>query len=207
MLDGGLQRWLHGVAERSGIRGLVAHYHRHRQTGHGDGRWSRLLYRVRHSPSYPGVVGLLAVVSAATGLYPFAPVLIAAVVLAPERWRASYGASICGAALGAMLCAQVVQAIGSPLVAQLFPDIEQSRAWTRSAYWIGRHGSAALAIIAALPVPQMPALVVAALARLNPAVIGVAVFLGKAVKYGILVAAAQAVLRTIHRVAEKVESG
>ncbi|MBK7901422.1 MAG: hypothetical protein KA603_04270 [Azonexus sp.] len=204
-MNGPLARWVHRAAEASGIAALVAHFHRHgRQEGEAS-RLGKMLYRARHSRAYPLAVALLAAVSAATGLYPYGPVIIAAVVFAPERWRSSYLAACVGAALGGMVTALLVETLGLGLVDSVFPGARAHEFWERSAYWIEQHGPLALAAIAALPLPQMPALLVSALGDLNPLAIGAALFAGKLVKYGAYILATRVVLAALHRVGEMVD--
>lgn len=195
-MEGRLHRWLHRLAEWSGIAALVHYFHRQ----HDGHRLGKFLYRVRHAPSYPVAVALLAMISAGTGLYPFGPVIVAATVFAPDRWRTIYLGASLGAAVGGALCAVVVETAGIQMVDSVFPEIRHHAYWERSAYWIGEHGALALAAIAALPVPQMPALIVSALGELNPVAIGGALFIGKLIKYGLYVGAVRLVLATIHHV-------
>lgn len=177
---------------------MVRHFHRQHEGEQGGQRISRILYRIRHARIYPLVVGGLAVISAGTGLYPFGPVIVAATVFAVERWRSIYLGAALGAATGAALCALVVQVAGISMVDAAFPEVRQHAYWERSTYWIGRHGALAMGVIAALPVPEMPALIASALAQLHPLTIGVAIFLGKLVKYGVYISAVRLVMATMH---------
>lgn len=162
-------------------------------------RWLPLLERVRHARAYPFVIGLLAMVSAATGLYPFGPVLAAAVLVAPRRWWGTYLAACAGAVAGVLALAGMVQAYGLPWVAGLFPGIEQSAEWRRYTDWAGRYGWLALALVAALPLPQIPVLVLSALSHIGLGKIAAAVLLGKLVKYGLYGASVLALLRVVRR--------
>lgn len=147
--------------------------------------WMRILVAVQRSRSYPIVVGILAAVSAGTGLYPFGPVLAAAIVIAPQRWWKIYLASCLGATLGVLVFAGMVEFYGPPLVESMFPGIEQRTDWLRYTHWISRYGWIALLTFAALPVPQMPVLLLSALSHISLTKIAVAILIGKLVKYGI----------------------
>ena len=147
--------------------------------------WARMLSRARSSRIYPFVVALLAAVSAGTGLYPFGPVLIAAIVIAPQRWWHIYFASCLGATLGVLVFAGAVEFYGLPVVESMFPGIEQRTDWLRYTLWISRYGWIALLAFAALPVPQMPVLLLSALSHISLAKIAIAIFIGKLIKYGI----------------------
>lgn len=196
-----LMRWVHRLAVRSGLVRLVDFYlaglHAERKLNAG----SRLLFRIRHSVWYPLLVGGLAVISAATSLYPFGPVIVAATVFAPNRWRGVIISSSLGAVLGATAFALLVQSFGIGLVDRLFPALRDSAIWEHSAYWIDHHGSVALAAIAALPVPQMPAMILAALSEMGLPGIALALLVGKTLKYTAYVLGVLLVLRAIHHVA------
>lgn len=200
-------RWVHRLAVRCGLVRLVDFYlaglHAEQKLNAG----SRLLFRIRHSAWYPLLVGGLAVVSAATSLYPFGPVIVAATVFAPNRWRATIVGATLGAVIGATGLALFVQSVGLGLVDALFPALRESTIWAHSAYWIEHHGSFALVAIAALPVPQMPAIILAALSEMGLFSIALALLVGKTLKYTVYVLGVLLVLRAIRHVAEWQEPG
>ena len=51
--NGPVARWVHRVAEVTGIAAAVVHFHRYSRDGGEASRIGRLLYRVRQSPLYP----------------------------------------------------------------------------------------------------------------------------------------------------------
>jgi hypothetical protein len=197
-----LMRWVHRLAVCSGLARLVDFYlaglHAEQKLNSG----SRLLFRIRHSPWYPLLVGGLAIISAATSLYPFGPVIVAATVFAPNRWRAVIVSASLGAVSGATVLALFVQSVGVGLVDVLFPVLRESAIWSDSAYWVNHHGSLALSVIAALPVPQMPAIILAALSEMGLFSIALALLVGKTLKYTVYVLGVLLVLRAIRHVAE-----
>lgn len=197
-----LMRLVHGLAERSGLTRMVDFYlnglHAEQKLSRG-GRW---LFRIRHSHGYAVAVGLLAVVSAGTSLYPFGPVIVGATVFAPGRWRGVILGATLGAAIGATTFVLLVQHLGVGLVDAWFPGIRKNAIWAESTYWIERHGELALGLIAALPVPQMPALIASALGEMHPAAVFVALLCGKGVKYTVYVLGVLLLLRAMRHVAE-----
>jgi len=198
--------WLAAFLDRSGLRTLVERYHReheHQASALPRRNWRGFLHSMRLSPAYPALVGVLALISAGTGLYPFGPVLVAAVVIAPERWRSTYLAACVGAATGATLLALTIQFVGGHLVTEYFPGLEHSEQWTRAEQWIKAYGAVALAAIAAMPVPQMPALLILALANTHPLLIGLAIVVGKLCKYGAYALSAKVILNAIRRGLQK----
>lgn len=162
--------------------------------------WHRVLLAAREWKSYPLVVGLLAVVSSGTALFPFMPVLIAAIALAPARWPIIYLASVLGSATGAGLLATAVQTVDDGSLAAGVQWIGTAEGWLETRTLIRDYGDYAMAIIAALPVPQVPVLVALALAKTSPLTIAGAVLVGKTVKYGVYVLGTEAVIGLVRRV-------
>lgn len=185
------------LLERSGLKAMIERHHRGQAQGQRG--WRGVLHGSRLSLAYPLLVAVLALVSAGTGLYPYGPVLVAAVLIAPERWRSTYLAASIGAATGATLLAQAVQWVGSQLIAQYFPGLEHSPQWLSAEQWVSAYGSVALAVVAALPLPQIPPLLILALAQTPPLLIGLAIFVGKLCKYGAYILAVQLALRALRR--------
>lgn len=207
MLHDHLMRWVHRLAVRSGLVRLVDFYLAGLQAGHKLNAGSRLLFRIRYSAWYPLLVGGLAVISAATSLYPFGPVIVAATVFAPNRWRGVIVGASLGAVIGASAFALFVQGVGGGLIDSQFPALRETAIWEHSAYWIKQHGSLALAAIAALPVPQMPAMILAALSEMGLFSIALALLVGKTLKYTVYVFGVLLVLRAIRHVATWQEPG
>ncbi len=160
--------------------------------GNSHSRAFRALLRARASPLFPVVVGALSILSAASGLYPFGPVIIAAVVIAPEQWRKSLVFAVLGAAIGALVLAIAFHSVGPRLLTTMFPGMEQTAEWKQYAEWAARYGWFALAALAALPAPQMPALVLSTLSHMSYVGIATAILLGKLVKYSVYVCASLA---------------
>jgi membrane protein YqaA with SNARE-associated domain len=196
-----LMRWVHRLAMRSGLIRLVDFYLAGLNAERKLNAGSRLLFGIRHSAWYPLLVGGLAVISAATSLYPFGPIIVAATVFAPNRWRGVIVGAALGAVIGASAFALLVQSYGVGLVDRFFPLLRESAIWEHSAYWINHHGSLALAAIAALPVPQMPAMILAALSEMGLLSIALALLVGKTLKYTVYVLGVLLVLRAIRHVA------
>lgn len=143
------------------------------------------LERATGSRRYPFVVGVVAFVLTLSMSVPFASVLVFAVLLRRERWRAITLCSALGASLGGLLLYLVLHHLGwNPLVAW-YPDIAASKSWQDATSWITRHGAWALFLIAATPLPQTPALAFAAITRLPVPEVLIALFTGKLLKYGI----------------------
>lgn len=116
---------------------------------------------------------------------PFGGVLAAAVLLAPARWRSTVLAASLGSSFGALVIYLVFHHLGWNQFIAVYPDIVASQAWIDANRWLSGYGMFALFAIAALPVPQTPALIFTAIYRLPVGEVWLAIFAGKLVKYGV----------------------
>jgi membrane protein YqaA with SNARE-associated domain len=143
----------------------------------------RTLERSAGHRYYPLVLALIAWVSTTTFAFPFAIVLIPAVLLAPQRWLMI--GLLCGLAsgVGGAMLVEIFHFMGQELVIARFPQLLDSVSWQLASAWLQDYGLLALAIVAGSPMPQTPALFLYSLTA--PASVGVllAVGLGKTVKY------------------------
>jgi len=198
------QRRVAAFLKRTGLHSLVERHHhereQHQAQTHARPRatWRTVLHRLRLSFAYPVLAAVLALVSGATGFPPYGPVLVVAVVFAPERWRSTYLAACLGTATGAMLLALTIESVGGHFVAQYIPGLQQSMEWTLLEQWVSAYGSLALFAIAALPLPEIPPLVILALAKTPLPEIWLAVFFGRLCKYGIYIAGIRLILKALH---------
>ncbi len=144
---------------------------------------SRLLQASAMHRYYPLVVGLIAFVSVATFSFPFAAVLIPAVLLAPTRWRWIGLLSGIASGFGAGVLVEVFQYLGLELITARYPDLVRHEAWQAIRDWLQHYGLFAMLVIAASPMPQTPAVLFLALADASVFGVMLAVGVGKTVKY------------------------
>ncbi len=132
---------------------------------------------------YPLVVALIAFISTATFTFPFAMVLIPAVLIAQRRWLVL--GLMCGMAsgMGAAVLVEAFNFLGKELIVERYPELINSENWLQASAWLESYGLVALAVVAVSPMPQTPALLFYSLA--DPSTTGVllAVGIGKTVKY------------------------
>ena len=112
---------------------------------------------------YPLILGAMAFALMISALIPFEVVLIPAIAASPEKWKRHCFASVIGSAIGATALAAIFLYFGWPLITHLFPDLVESRGWLWPRDWIMNYGAIALMILAALPIAQAPALILAGL--------------------------------------------
>lgn len=143
----------------------------------------RLLVATSIHPWYPLVVAFLAFGITLTFSFPFGALLIPAALLAPQRWLALGLLSGIASGAGAALLVEMFHQLGWEAIAARYPELVNTESWQWASDWLTRYGLVAIALIAASPFPQTPALLVYAM--VNPSIAGVllAVGLGKMVKY------------------------
>jgi membrane protein YqaA with SNARE-associated domain len=145
-----------------------------------------LLATTTSSRWYGPLTGAIAFALTLTASAPFTAVLVAALWLTPHRWKALVVFSSLGGALGGIVLVSGFQHLGWGPLYSAFPDLAAAPTWQRIVRAIEDYGVAALAVVAAAPMPQTPALIIAASAKLNPVAVIVALFAGKVVKYSVV---------------------
>jgi len=116
---------------------------------------------------------------------PVTSIVIPAVLLVPLRWKGIAAVAALGSALGATLLVMVFHHIGWAQLYQQFPELNAHPSWKAVMDWSAHHGTWALLLIAALPLPQTPALVFFAIARPDYGLVFMAMLAGKALKYSL----------------------
>lgn len=145
-----------------------------------------LLWQMSHSPWYIPLVGLVCVLAGATLAMPILALVVVAVILRPQRWRTLCVVCSLGAGIGAAILVHFMHSLGVGQIQTLYPELGNSTLWRQTLDWTREYGLFALAAVAALPMPQTPALVASTLSHLPIPGILAAVILGKLVKYGIV---------------------
>ena len=150
---------------------------------------SHLLQKLQHAARHrfmPALVGALAFALTVSMTVPVTSALVPAVLLSPRRWRSVALQAAFGSALGATLLVLLFHHLGWAQLHAQFPAMLDSATWQRAIAWTVAYGAIALFAIAALPLPQTPALIFFAITEPPVAQIFLAVFLGKLIKYFLL---------------------
>lgn len=134
--------------------------------------------------SYYSVFTGLVACGCAVSAIPFVPVLMAAVILAPNQWRSIALFTSIGSALGGVAVLLIFHHLGWAMVMQSHPDWFSSDVWQFSLHWLTDWGVWALLVIAATPFPQSPALFFLAMTDQSWWSMWAALAGGKLVKYG-----------------------
>jgi membrane protein YqaA with SNARE-associated domain len=135
--------------------------------------------------AYPLAIGFIALILTVSMTIPFASILIGAVLLRRDRWKEIVVVSSLGSATGGLILYLSFHYLGWSQIATAYPDLIQSKAWSDATRWVSAYGTWALLGIAALPIPQTPALIFTAMSRLPISEVFFALLLGKLLKYGV----------------------
>lgn len=127
------------------------------------GRWGTWLRRFSRRPWFlPAAAG----VSAADFFLPVLPtqtLLIAAVLLHPNRWLRTALYFVAGGVLGGALLAAAVGAWGPIVVETIVGGAMQTAGWERVSSLVQAHGAIALAVLAMIPWPMRTGVAICAL--------------------------------------------
>jgi membrane protein YqaA with SNARE-associated domain len=145
----------------------------------------RVALRAISVRAYPLAIGTTALILTVSMTIPFASILIGAVLLRRDRWKEIVVMSSLGSATGGLILYLSFHYLGWSQIAVAYPDLAQSKAWSDATRWVTAYGTWALLGIAAMPIPQTPALIFTAMSRLPISEVFFALFLGKLLKYGV----------------------
>lgn len=154
-----------------------------------EGPIERALDRANRGPFVPALTGSIAFLLTVTMTVPVTAVLIPAVLVARRVWKSIVMLAAFGSAAGATILVLVFHSWGWNQIHAAFPTMLESQSWLRVIAWVGEWGAFGLFAVAALPLPQTPALLFFALAERAGTEVMLAVLAGKLVKYGVVAAA------------------
>lgn len=149
-----------------------------------DRRLDRLLANSAADGRFLWICLFLAMAGTMSAAYPVTAIVVPAVLLAPARWHRIAAATALGSALGATLLVFVMHNLGWSWIYERFPQLARDPRWMDVMNWAARYDALALFLIAASPLPQTPALIFFSIAGHDHLVVFVAMFCGKALKYG-----------------------
>lgn len=155
--------------------------------------FARRLAPFADHPLFPLLGAVIALLATITMSLPLVPVVSALVALRPLRWKAIVFWAVLGSAVGAVLLTYAFGALSLPWLNDRMPELMNSAHWQHLTDWATRSGWWVLAGIAALPVTQTPALVLASMLGMPLLDVFIAVAVGKGIKYGIVARATQLV--------------
>jgi membrane protein YqaA with SNARE-associated domain len=134
---------------------------------------------------FPMIAAPMAFAATASMAVPVVPLLVSLVALRRQRWRALVFWSVMGSSLAGALLIHLVGHFGMAFMDAQLPQLGQSKHWHYLVEWAESYGFATLAVISATPFAQTPVLMLAAMFGMKWPAAGLALLLGKSVKYTI----------------------
>jgi membrane protein YqaA with SNARE-associated domain len=117
---------------------------------------------------------------------PVVPLLVSLVALRRQRWKALVFWSVVGSSLAGALLIHLVGHFGMVYLDAQMPQLGQSKHWHYLVEWTASYGFSTLALIAATPLAQTPVLMLAAMFGMKWPAAGLALLMGKSIKYTIV---------------------
>lgn len=145
-------------------------------------------------------MGFLAGIDHYILVFPVDAMIVSAVLIHPRKWISLSVCFALGSAVGALSIAYFTTVFGPHFIESYFPNVIQSSYWAWTQSFFTSHGLWLILLAAAAPVPQQPAMIVAALAAVPLWKIAALLSLGRFFKFfliGYLAASAPAKLRKL----------
>jgi membrane protein YqaA with SNARE-associated domain len=145
--------------------------------------WIQKLQRFANRSWYPPLVGVLAAIDNLVLVIPNDGILISSSMLTPKRWLYLSFCTALGSTVGALMLALVVQIYGLDIILKFAPNIQQSESWIWTFNFFSQYGLLLVFFVAATPLVQQPAVILATLAG-NPLwSLLLVIFIGRGLKF------------------------
>lgn len=135
---------------------------------------------------YPYVVGLLALIDSIVVVIPTDGILVSSVFLAPRKWFLFGLCVAVGSTIGGLLVAQLVAVKGLPWILEYYPGINETKTWLLTETFFEKYGLFLVFTVALTPFMQQPAVILASLAKVPIVELGLAMFVGRLIKYALI---------------------
>ncbi|NJL24246.1 MAG: hypothetical protein HC902_03065 [Calothrix sp. SM1_5_4] len=135
---------------------------------------------------YPPFIGLLAALDNFVVVIPNDGILISSSMLTPKRWFVLALSVSVGSTLGALGLAVLLEYFGLPWILEFYPALDESSAWVWTADFFHEYGLLVVFLVAASPVVQQPAVILASLANTPLLELTAVIFVGRLLKFMIM---------------------
>ena len=135
---------------------------------------------------YPPLIGFLAALDNLVIIIPNDGILISSSMLTPRRWLVLALSVTIGSTLGALALAALVEFQGLPWILDLYPNLSETQTWLLSKNFFEEYGLFLVFVVAATPLMQQPAIILASLANTPLMELGVVIFIGRLIKFLIM---------------------
>jgi membrane protein YqaA with SNARE-associated domain len=132
---------------------------------------------------YPPLVGLLAALDNLVVVIPNDGILISSSMLIPKRWFVLALSITIGSTVGAVALAALVELHGLPWILEMYPGINETKMWILSENFFDQYGLLVVFAVAATPLMQQPAVILASLANVPLIELAVVIFVGRFLKF------------------------
>ena len=148
-------------------------------------RVATLLQEKAQAPTYPVLLGGCAFLATISLTLPVELLVVFGVLVSPRRWIAVSLWAALGSSIGTAGLYFAFHHFGWNLLTAWYPDIADSQLWADTTRWLSRYGAFALFALMAVPFPvaKTPALAFVAIYRMPALEVGLAIGLGKLLKY------------------------
>lgn len=134
-------------------------------------------------PWYPVLIGFLAGLDNLVVVIPTDGILVSSVLLQPRRWLRFAAFVTVGSTCGALILAWLVQQHGLPLIETYYPSLLQTKSWLWTEKLFDEYGLIVVFCVAATPLIQHPAIILAALAGEKLTALALVIVVGRFIKY------------------------
>ena len=143
----------------------------------------KLLQRFADRFWYPPLIGFLAALDNLVVIIPNDGILISSSMLIPKRWFILAFSVAIGSTIGALALATLVEFQGLPWILDIYPGIDETKAWTWSMKFFEAYGLLLVFAVAITPFMQQPAVIFASLADTPLVELAAVIFAGRFVKF------------------------
>lgn len=135
---------------------------------------------------YAPLVSLLAAADNFILIIPTDGILISSSMFNPKKWFYFAVIVAIGSTIGAMALSYIIGSHGLPWILETYPNIDQTRTWELTNEFFEKYGLFVVFAVAATPIIQQPAVILASLAHTPYAKLMVVILAGRLLKYMIM---------------------
>lgn len=135
---------------------------------------------------YAPLIGLLAGLDNLLIVIPTDGILVSSTMLRAKNWILFAVSISVGSTLGAMVLASVVELKGLPWILNIYPGLDETTSWIWTMQFFEKYGLLLVFFVAATPLMQQPAVILASLANTPLMKLAIVILSGRMLKYLIM---------------------
>lgn len=137
-------------------------------------------------PWYPPLIGFLAFLDNFVIVIPNDGILVSSSMVTPKRWWILALCVAIGSTLGATVLVAAIQYHGLPWILDIYPHLDETKTWEWSEKLFDQYGLLLVFAVSVTPLLPHPAIILASLAQIPLAQLGLVILLGRLIKFLIL---------------------